>query len=300
MIKYRVVSFPRMHADQVDSDAALVRRLLGAQFPRWSDLPIERIATSGTDNAIYRLGTEMVVRLPLIHWAVGQVEKEHTWLPKLAPLLPLELPEPLEMGEPAEGYPWHWSVYRWIDGETALPARIADPVQTALDLAGFINALHSVDVPDAPISQRGVPIATKDAEIRPAIAAMAHEFDAVALTAAWDEAISAPPWDGPPVLVHGDIKDTNLLVRDGRLRAVIDFSCFGRGEPANDLDVAWNLFSGESREVFRAAVDVDDAAWARARGWAIMSVYGIPYYEHTNPGMVARARQVLTAVLADA
>jgi aminoglycoside phosphotransferase (APT) family kinase protein len=293
------MSFVRMHTEQVDSDAALVRRLLVAQYPQWADLPIERLPSSGTDNAIYRLGTEMVVRLPLIHWAVGQVDKEHTWLPKLAPRLPLAVPEPLAMGEPAEGYPWHWSVYRWIEGESAHPDRVADLRQAADDLAGFVAALHAIDLADAPRSQRGVQLATKDAEIRGAINAMAHEFDAEALTAAWDEAITCPQWDGPPVLVHGDLSDGNLLVREGRLHAVIDFSCFGFGDPANDLDVAWDLFSGESREAYRRAVGVDDATWTRGRGWAITAVYGIPYYEHTNPGIVTRARRRIAAILAD-
>jgi len=287
-----------MHTEQVDSDADLVRRLLVGQYPQWADLPIARLPSSGTDNAIYRLGAELVVRLPLIHWAVGQVDKEHTWLPKLAPRLPLAVPEPLAMGEPAEGYPWHWSVYRWIDGESAHPDRIADLRQTADDLAGFVAALHAIDLADAPRSQRGVPLATKDTEIRGAIEAMAHEFDAEALTAAWDEAITCPQWDGPPVLVHGDLSDGNLLVRDGRLHAVIDFSCFGFGDPANDLDVAWDLFSGESRDAYRRALGVDDATWTRGRGWAITAVYGIPYYEHTNPGIVTRARRRVAAILA--
>jgi len=288
-----------MHTEQVDSDAALVRRLLGAQFPQWADLSIERIPSSGTDNAIYRLGTEMVVRLPLIHCAVGHVEKEHTWLPKLAPLVPLAVPQPLAMGEPAEGYPWNWSVYRWIEGETAHPSRIADLRQTAIDLAGFVAAVHGLEFPDAPRSQRGVQLATKDAEIRGAIAAVRHEFDAGALTAAWDEAISAPQWEGAPVLVHGDLSDGNLIMRAGRLHAVIDFSCFGFGEPANDLDIAWDLFSGESRDAYRAALGADDATWVRGRGWALTAVFGIPYYEQTNPGIVIRLRRRINAILDD-
>jgi aminoglycoside phosphotransferase (APT) family kinase protein len=288
-----------MHADQVDSDAALVRRLLAAQLPQWADLSIERVASSGTDNAMYRLGADLVVRVPLIHWAAGQVEKECAWLPKLAPDLPLAVPEPLAMGEPAEGYPWRWAVYRWIEGEIARPGCITDLRQAAIDLAEFIVALRALDPAGAPVSQRGVPLVTKDDEIRGAIHEMRHEFDAGAMTAVWEAAIAAPPWDGPAVWVHGDVKDANLLVRDGRLRAVIDFSCLGLGEPANDLDVAWDLFSGESRDAFRAALGVDDATWARGRGWALLAIYGIPYYEHTNPGLVARARRVLNAILDD-
>jgi aminoglycoside phosphotransferase (APT) family kinase protein len=289
-----------MHGDdQVDSDAALVRELLADQFPEWATLPIRRLETDGTDNAIYRLGDDLVVRLPLIHWAVEQVEKEHTWLPKIAPLLPLAVHEPLVIGQPGHGYPWRWSVYRWIDGENAYPDRIADARQAAIDLAEFVRALQALDFPDAPVSKRGVPLATRDEETRWAINALRHQFDADALAAVWDEAIAAPSWDGPPVWVHADLTDGNILVRDGRLRAVIDFSLLGLGEPANDLDPAWSLFSGESRDVFRTALGVDDATWARGRGWAIMSVFGIVYYEHTNPGIVARCRRRIAAVLAE-
>jgi aminoglycoside phosphotransferase (APT) family kinase protein len=294
------VGFVTMHGDdQVDSDEALVQVLLEDQFPEWAALSIRRLQSDGTDNALYRLGDDLVVRLPLIHWAVEQVEKEHTWLPKIAPLLPLAVPEPLVMGQPGHGYPWHWSVYRWIDGENAHPDRIADARQAAIDLAEFVAAVHALDLPDAPVSKRGVPLVTQDEATRRAIHAVRHEFDAHALTAMWEEAITAPPWDGPPMWVHADLTDGNILVRDGRLHAVIDFSLLGLGEPANDLDPAWGVFSGESRKAFRTALGVDDATWARGRGWAITSVLGISYYEHTNPGIVARCRRRITAVLAE-
>jgi aminoglycoside phosphotransferase (APT) family kinase protein len=289
----------RMHDNQVDSDEALVHKLLSDQFPEWAGLTISRLETDGTDNAIYRLGDEFVMRLPLIHWAVAQVEKEHTWLPKIAPLLPLAVPAPLMIGEPGHGYPWHWSVHRWIDGENAHPDRIIDAGQAAIDLAGFATALHAVNLPGAPVSQRGVSLVTRDKATRWAINAVRREFDSKALTEVWEEALAAPPWDGPPVWVHADLTDGNILARDGRLYAVIDFSTLGLGEPANDLDAAWDLFSGESRTTFREALGIDDATWARGRGWAITSVFGIPYYEHTNPGIVARARRRIAAVLAE-
>ena len=289
-----------MHGDdQVDSDEVLVRELLADQFPEWAELPIARLQTDGTDNAVYRLGDELAVRLPLIHWAVGQAAKEHAWLPKIAPHLPLAVPEPLVMGQPGHGYPWHWSVQRWIDGENAQPDRITDMRQAVIDLAEFVAALHALDLPGAPESQGGVPLVTKDETTRWAINAVRHEFDRDALTAVWEEAITAPPWDGPPLLVHADLTDGNILVRDGRVHAVIDFSAFGLGEPANDLDAAWDLLSGEHREAFRSALGVDDATWARGRGWAITSVLGIVYYEHTNPGIVARCRRRIAAVLAE-
>jgi aminoglycoside phosphotransferase (APT) family kinase protein len=288
-----------MHGDdQVDSDEGLVRKLLADQFPRWAALPIRRLQSDGTDNALYRLGNDLVVRMPLIHWAVAQVEKEHTWLPKIAPFLPLAVPEPLVMGQPGHGYPWHWSVYRWIDGENAHPDRI-DARRAAIDLAEFLAALHALDPGGAPVSRRGVPLVTQDERTRWAIDAVGDEFDAGALTAVWDEAIAAPPSDGPPIWVHADLTDGNILARNGRLHAVIDFSLSGLGEAANDLDPAWGLFSGESRAVFRTALGVDDATWARGRGWAITSVLGIVYYRHTNPGIVARCRRRVAAVLTE-
>ena len=289
-----------MHDDQVDSDESLVRQLLEDQFPEWAARPIRRVASDGTDNALYRLGDDLVVRLPLIHWAVGQVTKEHAWLPRIAPRLPLLVPEPLAMGEPALGYPWNWSVYRWIDAENAHPDRIDNPRQAACDLAEFVLALRALDPLGAPISQRSVALVEDDKRIRNSIHALRHELDADALTAIWDAAIATPPWDGPPVCVHADLTDGNILARDGRLHAVIDFSAFGLGEPANDLDPAWGMFSGEARAVFREMLEVDDAAWARARGWAVKSVYGILYYERTNPGIVERCRRRVGALLEEA
>jgi aminoglycoside phosphotransferase (APT) family kinase protein len=286
-----------MHDDQVDSDEGLVRTLLADQFPAWHQLPIRRVPSDGTDNAVYRLGDDLAVRLPLIRWAVGQVEKEHTWMPKIAPHLPLAVPEPLALGEPAHGYPWHWSVCRWIDGENAHPDRLADPVCAAIALGEFVTALRALDLPGAPVSQRNVALAVDDERIRGAIHELRGEFDADALTAIWDEALAARPWDGPAMCVHADLTDGNVLARAGQVRAVIDFSAFGLGEPANDLDPCWGMFTGKSRAAFRDALDVDDETWARGRGWAVKSVYGIVYYRHTNPGIVARCRRRLTALL---
>jgi len=286
-----------MHDDQVDSDEHLVRALLADQFPLWHELPIRRVPSDGTDNAVYRVGDDLAVRLPLIHWAVGQVEKEHTWMPRIAPHLPLAVPEPLALGEPARGYPWQWSVCRWLDGENAHPDGLADPVGAARALAGFVTALRALDLPGAPVSQRNVPLAVDDDRIRGAIHKLRREFDADALTAIWEEALAASPWDGPAMCVHSDLTDGNILARAGRLRAVIDFSGFGLGEPANDLDPCWGMFTGRSRDAFRDALDVDDDTWARGRGWAVKSVYGIVYYRDTNPGIVARCRRRLTALL---
>lgn len=295
-----------MHADEVDTDVSLVGRLLAAQFPQWAGLPLHPVPSGGTANAIYRLGDDLAVRLPRIHQAIGQAAKEQQWLPRLAPHLPLAIPVPLVMGAPGEGYPWRWSVYRWIEGENATIERLADPRQAATDLARFIAALHRIDPTGGPLAgphnfDRGVPLALRDAPTRAAIAALHGLFpDTAAATAAWEAALQTPAWSGPPVWVHGDLQSGNLLAVQGRLSAVIDFGGLGVGDPACDLIVAWNLFPANVRDVFRSALPVDDATWARGRGWALsVGLIALPYYWATSPAMVRYARHTIAEVLAD-
>ena len=288
-----------MHEEQVDVSPEQLRRLLAAQHPELAEHSIVRVPSSGTDNTIYRLGDELVVRLPLIEWAVKQVALEHEWLPKLADRVPVALPEPVAMGAPGEGYPWPWSVYHWIDGANPDPAGGLDQPALVADLAGFVGALRSVDVGPVPRSSRGGPLRLSEGAIRTAIAQVEGQVDTEVLTAVLDDALAAPKWEGPWMPVHGDLSGGNLLLREGRLHAVIDFSCFGLGDPANDLDVAWELFDAEHRAAYREALAADDATWRRARGWAVRGVIGIPYYEHTNPGIVVRARRRLANVIAD-
>lgn len=294
----------KMHANEVATSVELVRKLLAGQFPHWAHLPVTSVPSAGTDNALYRLGPEMVVRLPRIDWATGQAEKERVWLPRLAPHLPLTLPQQLAMGEPAEGYPWHWSVYRWIPGENATAERLADPIQAAQDLADFIHALQRIDTAGAPLAAdhglRGRPLRTRDDQTRRAIAALEGLIDTGATTRAWDEALDAPDWTGEPVWFHGDLLPGNLLVERGRLRAVIDFSGLGVGDPACDLLCAWNLFAGASREAFRTALRVDDATWRRGKGQALcQALIFIPYYLESNPVGVRTARRAVEQILAE-
>jgi aminoglycoside phosphotransferase (APT) family kinase protein len=290
----------KMHANEVMTDAALVRRLLAAQFPQWAELPIAPVPSAGTDNALYRLGDALAVRLPRIEWATGQVGLEQRWLPMLAPHVPLTIPAPLAVGQPGAGYPWQWSVCPWLAGEIATLDRLADPRQVATDLAHFILALQQVDVTSAPTSVRGVPLITRDARMRECIAAMDGLLDVAAVTAEWEAALAAPEWAGAPVWIHGDLQPGNLLAQAGRLSAVIDWGCMGLGDPAVELLVAWNLFDAESRTVLREALGVDDATWARGRGWALsMALIALPYYLHTNPGIVAMAWRILDELLAD-
>jgi aminoglycoside phosphotransferase (APT) family kinase protein len=283
-----------MHADEIHTDVALVRRMLAAQFPEWSLLPVERVASSGTDNALYRLGDDMVVRLPRIHWAVGAVDKDIRWLPVVAPLLPVAIPVPLAKGTPAEGYPWEWGVYRWLEGDNPTVGSRA----LARDIAQFVGALHRIDPAGGSPAGRGVPLTLRDEPTRAALAALHGEIDVDAATAAWNAALRVPAWSGPPVWVHGDLSPGNLLVRGGRLSGVIDFGGLGVGDPACDLIVAWNLLPADARSVFRAGLNVDEATWSRGRGWALsVALIQLPYYKETNPALAANARYVIREVL---
>ena len=293
----------KMHDDEVPTDAGLVARLLAAQFPQWAELPIAPVPSAGTDNALFRLGDEMVVRMPRIHWAVGQAEKEQRWLPRLAPHLPLAIPVPLGMGQPGEGYPWTWSVYAWLDGENP-SSEMADSGQMATDLARFIAALQRIDAaggppPGAHNSWRGVPLAQRDAQTRAAIASLSGDLDTSAATAVWEAALHAPVWSGPPVWVHGDLQAGNLLAQAGHLSAVIDFGCLGVGDPACDVMAAWLFLSAENREAFSAVLKVDDATWVRGRGWALsVGVIALPYYRTSNPILAGIARRAIDEALA--
>jgi aminoglycoside phosphotransferase (APT) family kinase protein len=295
----------KLHADEWDIDAALVRRLLAAQFPQWAGLTLAPVESAGTDNVLHRLGDDMVVRLPRIPGATGQVEKEQRWLPELAPVLPLAIPVPLAEGKPGEGYPWRWSVYRWLEGDTATEGHVADPGQAARVLGQFVAAMQRIDpsggpYPGASNSSRGVPLVTRDAETRGAIRALSGTYDAATLTAAWEAALAAPAWHGPPVWLHGDLHAANLLADRGRLSAVIDFGCLGVGDPACDVMVAWTYLSPDTREAFRSELEVDDATWARGRGWALsMGAIALPYYHRSNPVLAAIARRAIDQALAD-
>ncbi len=292
----------RMHADEIETDVALVRRLLAGQFPHWADLPIEPVASYGTDHDIYRLGEHLAARLPRIGWATAQAAKEAEWLPRLAPHLPLALPVQLARGRPAEGYPFDWSVYRWLPGENA-NGTIDDLPGAAADLAAFVEALRQVDTtgaPPRPPHGRGAPLAEADEGVRRSIAQLADRIDGDATLRSWQESLDASAWDGDEVWVHGDLLPGNLLVVDGRLSAVIDFGGLNVGDPACDLQPAWNVFAGESRLRFRSELAVDEASWVRGRGWALaQAVWALPYYWDTNPGMIRQASHALAQVLAD-
>jgi aminoglycoside phosphotransferase (APT) family kinase protein len=292
----------RMHADEVATDAALVGRLLATQFPQWRDRRIEPVESYGTDHDIYRLGDDLVARLPRIAWATKQAAKEAAWLPLLAPQLPLAVPAPVAMGRPGEGYPFDWSVCTWLPGENA-NATISDLDRAAVDLAAFVIALRRIDTTGAhprPLRGRGSPLALNDEQVRRSVAELGNRVDSDAALRSWQESLDAPVWDGPELWVHGDLLPGNLLVVGGRLSGVIDFGGLNVGDPACDLQPAWNMFAGASRTRFRTELDVDDASWLRGRGWALcQAVCALPYYWDTNPGMVRQASHALAQVLVD-
>jgi aminoglycoside phosphotransferase (APT) family kinase protein len=289
-----------MHHDEVDTDADLVRRLLASQHPQWADLPIERVPSAGTDNAMYRVGDDLAIRLPRIHWSVDFVTKEQKWLPVLAPHLPLAVPRPVAAGNPEELFPYPWSVVQWLPGELATLDRLDDPVQAALDLAAFVRTLQAIEPTGGPKHQRGLPVRFEDEMVRMGIAGLRGEVDAEAVTEAWNQVMAAPDHDAPPVWFHGDLVYLNLLAQDGKLTAVIDWGTCGVGDPAIETIIAWSLFPPDARQAYREALGVDDATWERGRGWVLTGVFGIPYYRDTNPVLVANAIRAIEAVLADA
>lgn len=254
-------------------DVALVRRLVDTQFPEYRGLPVRPVELDGWDNRTFRLGDDLSVRLPSARGYLGQVAKEHEWLPRLAPLLPLPIPAPVAQGEPDAGYPFPWSVYRWLPGTPLALAGEVDGVALATDLGHFLTALRQVDATGGPPPGshnffRGDPPGVYRDEAIAAMAAGAPEIDPRAARRIWDAA-EGSRWDAPAVWFHGDAAPGNLLVRDGCLSAVIDFGTSGVGDPACDLVPAWTIFDDSARRAFRDAVALDDATWARARGWAL-------------------------------
>jgi aminoglycoside phosphotransferase (APT) family kinase protein len=286
----------------VDINDALVQRLVANQFPQWSDLQITPVELDGEDNRTFRLGDTMLVRLPSGEAYASQVEKEQRWLPRLAPALPFPIPVPLAQGPPNEHFPWPWSIYRWLEGTPAALTTV-DRVDLAVDVARFLTALHRVDPEGGPAPGphnffRGASPRVYDHETREALETLEDAVDVDACNAVWQRAM-AHDWPNPPVWVHGDIATSNLLVDGGRLVAVIDFGCSCVGDPACDLVIAWTYFSGESRKAFVDALPLDEATWARGRGWALWKSLkqlaqakreGVPGDEH---------RRVIEEVLAD-
>lgn len=287
-------------SEQPMIDDALARKLVDDQFPHWSPLPLHRVEPAGSDHVIFRLGDDLSVRLPRHDGAITQARKEAYWLPRLAPQLPLRIPEPVAVGEPDHGYPWPWAVCRWLEGKVATVEEFADSADTARDLAGFLTALHAVDLvipPERRSELRQDALADRDARTRAAIAEVADTFDAAAMIMVWDAALTAPGREAPR-WVHGDFHTGNLLAEDGRVTTVIDFGGFAYGDPAFDLMIAYTLLSPSSRAIFRDAVGLDDDTWARGRGWALCTgLNAYAAYAATHPRVAAQTTRQITQAL---
>ncbi|MBF8191693.1 aminoglycoside phosphotransferase family protein [Nonomuraea sp. K274] len=284
-------------------NAALVRNLVDSQLPQWAALPLDLLEPAGSDHVIYRLGEELSVRLPRHAGAVGQAEKEFEWLPRLAPQLPLAIPVPVGVGEPGFGYPWRWAISRWLEGEVATVEALADSSAAAVELAKFLTALQRFAPEDMPAAAARdelttPPLASRDHATRAAIAEVGGTFDTTAMTDLWNAALSAPGWDRPPVWFHGDFHTGNLLTVDGRLSAVIDFGGLGIGDPACDLTIAFTLMSAAGRAALRTALGVDDATWARGRGWALATgLNAYTSYAAVDPRVAAQTTRQITESL---
>lgn len=304
-----------MHRDEIPTSPELVRDLLADQFPEYAALTITPVPSAGTDNALFRLGGELSVRMPRIGWAVDSIDREFQWLPALGPNLTLPVPEPIALGKPGRGYPCSWTICRWIAGTNPTVGRTPHPGDLAVGLARFLRSLRAVDTTGAPAAKRGIPVASRDGEVRTAVAALREiqasgsaddpavapilSIDLEALLALWNADIAVPDWNKPPVWIHADISPLNVLCNNrGRLSAVIDFGTMGIGDPAVDCYGAWNLLDADSREIFRLELDLDADTWARGRAWALsIALIQLPYYYRTNPGLTAVSHQVLAELL---
>jgi aminoglycoside phosphotransferase (APT) family kinase protein len=291
----------KMHDAEVDIDAELVGRLVAAQFPQLTGLPIVAVRSRGTVNAIYRLGDHLYARLPRVQAWAQDLDKECNWLPWLTPRLSLRVPEPIGKGHPASSYPFSWAIYRWIDGRPYSDELVDDEHRAAEDLAQFVVQLRRIPrVVGAPPAGRK-PLRELDAVTRAAIESARGVIDSDAAIVEWERALQAPAWNGTAVWIHTDLLRPNVLVHGGRIRAVIDFGGVGVGDAASDVIAAWSVFGRSAREVFRGALDVDDGTWNRARGLALhQAAMIIPYYRETNPGFVALAKRTVEEILRDA
>jgi aminoglycoside phosphotransferase (APT) family kinase protein len=298
----------RLHDGEPHVDLPLVRALVDAQFPGWAALPLRTVPATGTDHWLFRLGDDLVVRVPRIGWATEQAALEARWLPVLAPHLVVSVPEHVAVGAPANGYPWTWSVCRWIPGRTPDRTVETDLLALAGPLGEFCAALRTIDVTGGPVAgdglSRGAPLIGRDAQTREAILEVADEWDALALAAEWDAALEVPAYDGPGCWLHGDLLAGNLLIGPGSagdtLVAVIDWGPLAVGDPAADAAAAWGLLSSGTREEFRSAAAYDDPTWARGRGWALTTALSaLAYYRTTSPSMSRQARLTLTELLSD-
>ena len=288
-----------MPAAEIDIDAGLVRRLLADQHPDLAGLPLSPVA-NGWDNAIFRLGDDLAVRLPRRRAGADLVVNEQRWLPELAPRLPLPVPVPVRVGQPSDDYPWSWTVVAWFEGAVAADAALVDPTVEARRLGRFVDALHTQAPSDAPFNpfSRGQPIAELRPRVVDSIERLGDSIDVGAVAGRFDRLTDVDDWQEPPVWLHGDLHSANVVVREGRIRAVIDFGDITSGDPAVDLAIGWMLFDETALGVFRSSAGtVDDATWSRAQAWALH--FALLYLLHSadNPRFGRMGAQLLERIV---
>jgi aminoglycoside phosphotransferase (APT) family kinase protein len=297
-----ITTMEERHPGRAGVGEALVSRLIEKQFPRWAGLSVTEVASAGTDNAIFRLGADLAVRLPRHRSAAESLTNEWQWLPRLAPSLPLAVPVPVGQGTAGNGFPFPWSVHQWLTGRDLADTSDIDLSDAAVRLGRFVRVLQQLDAASGPPSFRGHPIRAADAVVRARIRKIgAHGlFDVCAAIALWETILAAPDWAGAPVWIHADLYPTNLLATHGRLSAVIDFGGLGVGDPACDMLPAWALLDGQARASFRGEVNVDDATWERGRGWALaLGVGAVDVYQKSNPVLAAMGHRSIAEVLTE-
>lgn len=293
----------KMHENELEVDEVLVSSLLKNQCPQWANLSLKAVKSSGTDNALFRLGGEYIVRLPRIEWEPGSNEislnKEYKWLPLISRFLSVPISEPIFIGKPDNLYPWPWIVSKWNNGHNPSFEQDNEYEELAFDLANFLNELHRIKLINGPLSRRGVPLKNVDEETRKAIGQLEGEIDIPKVIALWDQFLKIPGWDKDFVWVHGDFLPGNILIENNRLSAVIDFSDVGMGDPACDLIIAWSLLKPHSRKIFRENLEnVDNDTWERGRGWALsIALIMLPYYKTTNQNLATLARHIIRNIL---
>lgn len=292
----------QLHENEFDIDTELVQGLLIAQMPDLAELSLRRLDSWGTVNAVYRLGENLLVRLPRAPEYVRGPEREARWLPLFAQSLPIHVPKYERLGRPTSRYPSHWSVLEWVEGDPASEATIIRLDQAANDLGEFVQALREVSTANAPTggNYRAFRLARVDADFRGWLAKLPDDIDRFRVESVWNTSVSVGEWGLRPSWVHTDLRGGNLIVRDGRLAAVIDWEGCTVGDPSADHLAAWWLFDGDSRETFRTASGASKDTWSRAMGWALfMSVAAIPYYSETKPAFAGQARRALDEIISD-
>jgi aminoglycoside phosphotransferase (APT) family kinase protein len=294
------MSLNKMHADEIDISFDLIKDLLFKQFPKWSHLPLKLMRPEGTDNAMYRLGNDKLIRLPRKESSSFSIEKELTWLPKLGVHLPLSIPNIIAKGVSDKNYPFTWLILEWLDGSSPDKENMVDEHKAAANLASFVKSMQKIKFDGAPNCRRGKPLSTCDDEVKRSIPLLNGFYKIELLKNLWELALKTPQWKKDPVWVHGDLHAGNLLAKDKKIIGVIDFGLAGIGDPACDMMIAWTFLNKKSRKIFHSIVQPDKDTWNRGRGWALfLGIVGYPYYRLSNPIFAHIAKRALDEVVAE-